>query len=214
MSPFECSVGYKPPLFPTQEPDAAVPSALAFVQHYRSTGRESGGFPHYPQWRGCQGVRRNSPGGESGRGAPVPTKRSHLRFPSKACKLTAALAAKAYSAAGQAASALHAMAILQVHQAKALKQVHGGSTDLGLIYGDALRATKVTAWSLGKAMSTMVFQERHLRLNLAEMLDVTLLHPPELLHPRLNRHLGRHVEPLAGERATRRCWSLLFPRRW
>ncbi len=35
-------------------------------------------------------------------------------LPSKACKLTAALAAKAYSAAGQAASALHAMAILQV----------------------------------------------------------------------------------------------------
>ncbi len=37
--------------------------------------------------------------------------------------------AKAYSAAGQATSALHAMAILQVHQAKALKQMHGGSTD-------------------------------------------------------------------------------------
>ncbi len=37
-----------------------------------------------------------------------------------------------YSAAGQAASALHAMAILQVHQAKALKQVHEGSTDPGL----------------------------------------------------------------------------------
>ncbi len=48
---------------------------------------------------------------------------------SKACKLTAALAAKAYSAAGQAASAMHAMAILQVHQAKALKQMHEGSTD-------------------------------------------------------------------------------------
>ncbi len=48
---------------------------------------------------------------------------------SKVCKLMAALAAKAYSAAGQAASALHAMAILQVHQAKALKQMHEGSTD-------------------------------------------------------------------------------------
>ncbi len=45
------------------------------------------------------------------------------RLPSKACKLTAALAAKAYSASGQAASALHAMAILQFHQAKALKQM-------------------------------------------------------------------------------------------
>ncbi len=57
------------------------------------------------------------------------TWRNRPRLPSKACKLTAALAAKAYSAAGQAASALHAMAILQVHQAKAVKQVHEGSTD-------------------------------------------------------------------------------------
>ncbi len=38
------------------------------------------------------------------------TWRNRPRLPSKACKLTAALAAKAYSAAGQAASALHAMA--------------------------------------------------------------------------------------------------------
>ncbi len=59
--------------------------------------------------------------------------RNRPRLPSKACKLTAALAAKAYSAAGQAASALHAMAFLQVYQAKALKQVHEGSTDPGLM---------------------------------------------------------------------------------
>ncbi len=106
------------------------------------------------------------------------TWRNRPRLPSKAYKLTAALAAKAYSAAGQAASALHAMAILQVHQAKALKQVHEGSTDPGLMQelrtatDFALRATKVTARSLGKAMSTMVVQERHLWLNLAEMKDV------------------------------------------
>ncbi len=97
------------------------------------------------------------------------------RLPSKACKLTAALAAKAYSAAGQAASALHAMAILQVQQAKALKQVHEGSTDPGLKQelctetDLALRATKVT---LGKRVSTMVVQEPNLWLNLAEMRDV------------------------------------------
>ncbi len=108
----------------------------------------------------------------------VATWRNCSRLPSKACKLTAALAAKAYSAAGQAASALHAMAILQVHQAKALKQVHEGSTDPGLMqelrtatkFG--LRATKVTARPLWKVMSTMVVQERHLWLNLAEMKDV------------------------------------------
>ncbi len=51
------------------------------------------------------------------------TWRNRPRLPSKACKLTAALAAKVYSAARQAASALHTMAILQVHQAKALKQI-------------------------------------------------------------------------------------------
>ncbi len=44
------------------------------------------------------------------------TWRNRPRLPSKSCKLTAALAAKAYSAAGQAAFALHAMAILQVRQ--------------------------------------------------------------------------------------------------
>jgi hypothetical protein len=106
------------------------------------------------------------------------TWRNRPRLPSKACKLTSALAAKAYSAAGQAASALHAMAILQVHQAKALKQMHEGSSDPGLMQelrtatDFALRATKVTARSLGKAMSTLVAQERHLWLNLAEMKDV------------------------------------------
>ncbi len=78
------------------------------------------------------------------------TWRNRPRLPSKACKLTAALVAKAYSAAGQAASALHAMAILQV-------------------------------LSLPVAVGT-------------------ILHPPELLRPRLNRHLVRHVEPLVGER--------------
>ncbi len=38
--------------------------------------------PHYPQWRSGQGVRGHSPGGESGRGALVPTKRRHLEEPS------------------------------------------------------------------------------------------------------------------------------------
>ncbi len=57
---------------------------------------------------------------------------------------TARSAAKAYSAAGQAASALHAMAILQVHQAKALKQVHEGSTDPGLM--QELRTRRGAIW--------------------------------------------------------------------
>ncbi|KAL0173560.1 hypothetical protein M9458_029528, partial [Cirrhinus mrigala] len=68
--------------------------------------------------------------------------RNRPRLPSKACKLSSALAAKAYSAAGQAASALHAMDILQVLQAQALKQLHEGRPDKGLMqelrYGDRL----------------------------------------------------------------------------
>ncbi len=137
------------------------------------------------------------------------TWRNRPRLPSKACKLTAALATKAYSAAGQTASALHAMAILQVHQAKALKQVHEGSTDPGLMQelhtatDFALRATEVTARSLGKAMSTMVVQERHLWLNLVEMKDVGPARP----------QVVQEVDEGALTRATRRCWNLLFLRR-
>ncbi|KAI2650626.1 Transposon Ty3-G Gag-Pol polyprotein [Labeo rohita] len=50
------------------------------------------------------------------------TWRGHPRLPSKACRFSSALAGRAYCAAGQAATALHAMATLQVYQAKALKK--------------------------------------------------------------------------------------------
>ncbi|KAI2668862.1 Non-reducing polyketide synthase ZEA1 [Labeo rohita] len=96
--------------------------------------------------------------------------------PSKACKLLSALAAKAYNTAGQAASTLHIMAILQVHQVNALK-LHEGSFDswlmqeLRMATDFALQATKVTAQYLGQVMSTMVVQEHHLLLDLAEICD-------------------------------------------
>ncbi len=80
-----------------------------------------GGMWTFPRWRErlrCSCVPQNAT-----------TWRCCPRLLSKAFKLTAALAAKAYSAAGQATSAMHAMVILQVHQAKALKQMHEGSTD-------------------------------------------------------------------------------------
>ncbi len=116
-----------------------------------------GGTRAFPRWRErswctCAHKRRHS-------------EEPSASLPSKACRLTAALA-------------LHAMAILQVHQVKALKQVHEGNTDPGLMQklrtttDFALRATKVTVRSLGEAMSTMVVQERHLWLDLAEMKDV------------------------------------------
>ncbi|KAL0154067.1 hypothetical protein M9458_050641 [Cirrhinus mrigala] len=70
------------------------------------------------------------------------------------------------------------MAILQVHQAQALKQLHEGRPDMGLMQERrtatdfTLRATKVLALSLGQVMSMMVVQERHLWLNLAQMAGV------------------------------------------
>ncbi len=101
--------------------------------------------------------------------------RGNPRLPSRACKFSSTLTAKAYGADEQAASALHAMALLQVHQAKALKQLHKGGADPGVLQelrtatDLALRATKVTARALGQTMSTLVVQERHLWLTLADM---------------------------------------------
>ncbi len=47
-------------------------------------------------------------------------------LPSRACRYLSALTGSAYAACGEPASALHAMALLQVHQAKALKDLHEG----------------------------------------------------------------------------------------
>ncbi len=59
-----------------------------------------------------------------------PTAATTLRgdpcLPSRACKYSSGLTGSAYRACGEAASALHAMALLQVHQAKALKDLHEG----------------------------------------------------------------------------------------
>ena len=103
--------------------------------------------------------------------------RGNPRLPSKACKFSSGLTARAYKACGQAASALHAMALLQVHQAQALMDMNEGGSDpellreLRVATDLALRATKETARSVGQAMSTLVVQERHLWLNLADMRD-------------------------------------------
>ncbi len=96
-------------------------------------------------------------------------------LPSQACRHSSALTGSAYVGCGEAASALHAMALLQVHQAKALRDLHEGGHDpevlseLRTATDLALRATKFTARSRGRAMSTMVVQECHLWLCLADM---------------------------------------------
>ncbi len=106
---------------------------------------------------------------------PYSTWRGESSLPSRACKHSSDLTGKAYQACGEAASALHAMALLQVHQAKALRGLHEGGHDpqvlqeLRATTDLTLRATKVTVRSVGRAMSTLVVQERHLWLCLADM---------------------------------------------
>ncbi|XP_077069976.1 uncharacterized protein LOC143722468 [Siphateles boraxobius] len=98
-------------------------------------------------------------------------------FPSRACEFASGLAVRAYRACGQAASSLHALALLQVYQAKTLMDMHEGSLDRALVSelrtatDLALRGTSVAACAVGLAMSTLVVQERHRWLSLVEMAD-------------------------------------------
>ncbi len=52
--------------------------------------------------------------------------RGNPSLPSQACRHSSGLTAGAYKACGEAASTLQAMVLLQVHQAKALKDLHEG----------------------------------------------------------------------------------------
>ncbi|XP_073670349.1 uncharacterized protein [Paramisgurnus dabryanus] len=109
--------------------------------------------------------------------ATAPSWKDRPTLPSRACRQSSGLMGAAHQACGEAASALHAMALLQVHQAKALRDLHEGGHDSPILSelraatGLALRATKVTAQAIGRAMSTMVVQESHLWLCLADMSD-------------------------------------------
>ncbi|KAL0198781.1 hypothetical protein M9458_007321, partial [Cirrhinus mrigala] len=133
--------------------------------------------------------------------------RGNPLLPSRACRHSSALIGSAYAACGEAGSALHAIALLQVHQAKALKDLYGGghgpevlkefriATDL------ALRATKVTTQSLGRAMSTMVVQERHLWLCLANMRETNKIRLDQadapVLHAEITTLLAKDaIEPV------------------
>ncbi len=121
-------------------------------------------------------------------------------LPSRACRHSSALTGSAYAACGEAASALHALALLQVHQAKALRDLHEGGHDpevlseLRTATDLTLWATKYTAWSLGRAMSNMVVQEYHLWLCLANMREagkVRFLECPRVPDWPLRRHGGK-----------------------
>ncbi len=97
--------------------------------------------------------------------------------PSKPCRTTSALAGRSYASAGQAASALHSMAVLQVYQAKLLSAIDESEPDpatlreLRSTTDLALRATKTTAQAIGRSMASLVVLERHLWLTLTEIKD-------------------------------------------
>ncbi len=113
-----------------------------------------------------------SPCGRSRRCPSLSFSRGELE--SEKIRVTANLAGKAFSAAGQAASALHVMAILQ---AKLLKSLDEDGPDpevfkeLRLTTDLALRATKVTARAISRNMGNLVVLDRHLWLTLTELKD-------------------------------------------
>ncbi len=84
-----------------------------------------------------------------------PTTATTLRgepcLPSWACKYSSGLTGSAYRACGETPSALDTMALLQVHQAKALRDLHKGDNNLAVLHelwaemDLVLRAMKVTA---------------------------------------------------------------------
>ncbi len=89
---------------------------------------------------------------------------------SKPCKAISALARRTYSAGGQAASALHSMAVLQVFQAKMLAYEDAGLDsaslrDLRSATDLALRATKAIAQAIS-SISSLIVLERHLWLTM------------------------------------------------
>ncbi|ROL09262.1 hypothetical protein DPX16_5329 [Anabarilius grahami] len=111
--------------------------------------------------------RRYHGGGVAANAAPLcppaavgwKTKRA---LPSKPCRTTSTLAGRAYTSAGQAASALHTMAIFQVFQAKLLRSLDESGADepafrdLRSATDLALRATKATAQAIGRSMASLV----------------------------------------------------------
>ncbi len=107
--------------------------------------------------------------------AMAKTMGSDISLPSKPCRMTAHLASKAYSLAGDGASALHALAVLQVFQAKLLQSLEGGTfltdvvNDLRKAMDFALMATKRAAQAIGQAMQFMVVPQRNPWLTLAHL---------------------------------------------
>ncbi|CAM4597767.1 unnamed protein product [Leuciscus chuanchicus] len=108
---------------------------------------------------------------------PSAGRRTKPVLPSKACRMTSTLLARTFSAAGQAASALHTMATLQIFQGDLLRKMDEMGpeaiciADLRSASDLTLRATKSAAQAMGRCMASATVAERHLWLTLTEMAD-------------------------------------------
>ena len=148
--------------------------------------------------------------------------RSKSALPSKACRTTSALAGRAFTASGQAASALHSMAVLQILQADLLRELdekgpdHAALADLRSATDLSLRATKTAAQAIGRAMAALTVIDRHLWLTLADMSEseraVFLnapLSPTGLFGPAVSGIVDRFSEVQKASQAM----NLFLPRR-
>ena len=148
--------------------------------------------------------------------------RSKSALPSKACRTTSALVGRAFAAAGQAASALHSMAVLQILQADLLRDLDERGpdqdtlTDLRSATDLSLRATKSAAQAIGRSMASLTVTERHLWLTLADMSEreraVFLnapLSPTGLFGPAVSGIVDRFSEVQKASQAM----NLFLPRR-
>ena len=111
----------------------------------------------------------------------VPQSSSSIRapaLPSKPMRVTLSLVGKAYSASSQAAACLHTTTLLQAYQAELLGDLNEGGgigpeavAELRRTVDLSLRATRETAYSVGRSMAALVATERHLWLNLSASKD-------------------------------------------
>ncbi|CAM4598264.1 unnamed protein product [Leuciscus chuanchicus] len=144
-------------------------------------------------------------------------------LPSKPLKTTSRLNGRAYTAAGQAGAVLHTLAVLQAYQADLLRDLDQGAglppdamAELRRTTDLALRATKQSAVSVGRAMAAMVTTERHLWLNQADigekektfLLD-SPVSPSELFGPSVETVVDKFREA----RARSAAFKSFIPRR-
>ncbi len=100
--------------------------------------------------------------------------KARASHPSKPCRATSALPGRTYLATGQATSAHHLMAVLQVFQAKILANEEAGLDsaslrDLRSATDLALYATKATTQAIERSISSLIVLERHLWLTMMEI---------------------------------------------